>query len=61
MQGEYVGGGVTSFYHLARRGGFSEGLGTSRRRRVNQGPTRQVGRLQVQGRDTSRRCRLTGV
>jgi hypothetical protein len=26
-------GGVTSFYRLARRGGFSEGLGTSRRRR----------------------------
>jgi hypothetical protein len=53
-------GGVTSFYRLARRGGFSEGLDTSRRRRVNQGPTRQVGRLQVQGRDTSRRCHLTG-
>jgi hypothetical protein len=24
-------------------------------------PTRQVGHLQVQGRDTSRRCRLTGT
>ena len=31
------GGGVTSFYRLARRGGFSEGLGTPHRRRVNQG------------------------
>ena len=31
------GGGVTSFYRLARRGVFSEGLGTPRRRRVNQG------------------------
>jgi hypothetical protein len=37
MQGESSAGGVTSFYRLARRGGFSEGLGTSRRRRVNQG------------------------
>ncbi len=44
-----------------RRGGFSEGLGTSRRRRVNQGPTSQVGRLQVPWRDTSRHCHLTGV
>jgi hypothetical protein len=61
IQGECVGCGVTSFYRLARRGGFSEGLGTSRRRRVIQGPTRQVGRLQVQGRDTPRRCRLTGL
>ena len=55
------GGRVTSFYRLARRGGFSEGLGTSRRRRVIQGLTSQVGRLQVQGRDTSRRCHLTGA
>ena len=31
------GGGVTAFCRLARRGGFSEGLGTPRRRRVNQG------------------------
>jgi hypothetical protein len=30
-------GGVTSFYLLTRRGGFSEGLGTSRRRRVIEG------------------------
>ncbi len=29
------GGGVTSFYRLGSRGGFSEGLGTPRR--VNQG------------------------
>jgi hypothetical protein len=34
---------------------------TSRRRRVIQGLTSQVGRLQVQGRDTSRRCHLTGA
>jgi hypothetical protein len=61
MQGESSAGGVTSFYRLVRRGGFSEGLGTSRRRRVIQGPTRQVGRLQVQGRDTPRRCHLTGT
>ncbi len=58
--GEWWAGGVTSFYRFGRRGGFSEGLGTSRHRRVNQGPTRQVGRLQVQRRDTSRRCHLTG-
>ena len=31
------GGGVTSFSRLASRGGFSEGLGTPRRRHVNQG------------------------
>ncbi len=61
IQGNPWAGGETSFYRLGRRGGFSEGFGTSRRRRVIQGPTRQVGRLQVQGRDTSRRCRLTGV
>jgi hypothetical protein len=37
-------------------GGFSEGLGMSRRRRVIQGPdTSSRGRLQVQGRDTSSR------
>ena len=30
MQGQLWAGGVTSFYRLARRGGFSEGLGTSR-------------------------------
>jgi hypothetical protein len=64
------GGGVTPFYRLTRRGGFSEGLGTPRR--VNQGldtsTSRQsgarhvkVGRLQVQGLDTSRRCHLTGA
>ncbi len=39
---------------VARRGGLSGGLGTSRRRAVIQGPTRQVGRLQVQGLNTSR-------
>ena len=33
--GGILGGRVTSFYRLARRGGFSEGLGTPRR--VNQG------------------------
>jgi hypothetical protein len=39
-------GGVTPFYRLGRRGGFSEGLGTSRRRHV------------IQGSDTSSRDRL---
>ena len=43
------GGGVTPFYRLARRGGFSEGLGTPRR--VNQGldtsTSRQSGARQV--------------
>jgi hypothetical protein len=61
IQGNPSAGGVTSFYRLDRRGGFSEGLGTSRRRRVIQGLTSQVDRLQVQGRDTSRRCHLTGT
>ena len=60
-RGNPSAGGVTSFYRLGRRGGFSEGLATSRRRRVIQGLTSQVGRLQVQGRDTSSRCHLTGA
>ena len=46
MQGESAAGGVTSFYRLASRGGFSGGLGTSRRRRV------------IQRHDKSSRCRL---
>jgi hypothetical protein len=60
-------GGVTSLHHLTRRGGvysfnFLGELGTSRRRRVIQGPdTSSRGRLQVQGRDTSRHYRLTGA
>ena len=62
MQGESAAGGVTSFYRLASRGGFSGGLGTSRRRRVIQGHDKSSRcRLQVQGPDTSRRCRLTGA
>jgi hypothetical protein len=59
MQGESVGWWSNFILSPHKtRGGVSEGLGTSRRCRVNQGPTRQVGRLQVQGRDTPRRCHL---
>ena len=61
-RGNPLAGGVTSFYLLAGRGGFSGGLGTSRRRRVIQGhDTSSRCRLQVQGLDTSRCCHLTGT
>jgi hypothetical protein len=49
-----LGGAIVVYYKSIKRD-------TSRRRRVNQEPTRQVGHLQVQGGDMSRRCRLTGV
>jgi hypothetical protein len=56
MQGESVCWWSNPIYRLVTRGGFSEGLGTSPRCHVTQGPdTSSRGRLQVQGRDTSER------
>ena len=62
MQGESVGwwSNIT-FIASQDGGGFQRGSVRHVTVASIRGPTRQVGRLQVQGRDTSRRCRLTGV